>query len=262
MTDQSIAKHIKQEALREESLAYWSGRAQAYSASQLSSFDGPKRDTFAAVVEHYIPQLDRQVEVLDLGCGSGFLTMILAQAGCRITATDFSQEMLDEAAANVASISASDQVSFLRCAAQELPFEEERFDMVVSRNVTWVLEDVDKVYAHVMRVLRPGGVFVNMDAAYGQAFRAADERGETPTHATQSIDQLLTRNAIARELAISQAERPAWDIAELLRLGARTVKCHANLFDFSRELRGLSPETSTGAKAQSDAPMFALAAWK
>ena len=44
-------------------------------------------------------------------------------------------------------------------------------------------------------------------------------------HPTQSADQLRERNAIVADLPVTRAKRPAWDLAELLDLGATEVHC-------------------------------------
>ncbi|MBO4352200.1 MAG: winged helix-turn-helix domain-containing protein, partial [Eggerthellaceae bacterium] len=101
------------------------------------------------------------------------------------------------------------------------------FDFIVSRNVTWTLEDVDAVYAEVWRVLKDGGVFLNLDANYGRCFNEADSRGEVPTHPTQTLEQLRTRNDIAHDLAITLVDRPQWDIDQFWRLGASEIRCRS-----------------------------------
>lgn len=207
----------------QKSLEYWSGRAEEYSSFHMKSFNSEKHRWFADIVHPYIPRLDRPVEALDLGCGSGFMSLLLLEAGCTVQGIDFSEDMIAQAKANVAS--KGFDATYTPMKAQELAFDDASFDFVLSRNVTWVLEDVDKVYAEVFRVLRPGGVFLNLDANYGKAFMEQDARGETPQHPTQSLEQLRTRNEIASELAISHVERPAWDVSVFWGLGAHRVSC-------------------------------------
>ena len=206
--------------------AYWSGRADEYSALHMKAFGTEKKDRFAKQVDSALQlvQTGRMpLRALDLGCGSGFMSLILLEQGCEVTGVDFSAEMLAHARDNVASFGYD--ATFLQMAAQSLELPDASFDLVVSRNVTWVLEDVDDVYAEVFRVLAPGGVFLNMDANYGRGFNEADNRGETPTHPTQTLEQLRERNEIARDLAITLADRPSWDIGQFWQLGASEVRC-------------------------------------
>ena len=205
-----------------QSLEYWSGRAAEYSRLHMDSYESDKRKAFAEQVAMSIPDCDN-IEALDLGCGSGFMSMILADANCRVTGIDFSEDMLVLARQNLAQ--RGYEATLLRMRAQELAFSDGSFDFVVSRNVTWMLEDVDSVYAEVMRVLKDGGVFLNLDANYGRCFNEADARGEVPTHPTQTLAQLRLRNQIASDLPITLVDRPLWDIAQFWQLGASEVSC-------------------------------------
>ena len=208
----------------QKSLEYWSGRAKEYSRLHMDSYRSDKRMMFAEEVAKSIPDKD-DIEALDLGCGTGFMSMILLDAGCSVTGIDFSQDMLALARENLAR--KGYEATFLHMRAQQLDFPDGSFDFIVSRNVTWTLEDVDEVYAEVWRVLKDGGVFLNLDANYGKCFNEADARGEVPTHPTQTLSQLRTRNDIAHNLAITLVERPQWDIDQFWRLGASEIRCRS-----------------------------------
>lgn len=245
----------------EVSHEYWSGRAEEYSELHERELASDRGSAFAEVVRRLVVGARERlcegatsgaagsadggtvdetapiVQALDLGCGSGLLSILMARAGARVTGVDFSAEMIAQASANAARHGVGERVSFRQADAHELPFDSEAFDLVMTRNVTWVLDDVERVYAEALRVLRPGGAFVNIDAAYGQAFAAAEARGETPTHPTQTLEQLRTRNAITAGLPISRVERPAWDIQALRRAGARTVSCNEHFDETLESIR-------------------------
>lgn len=229
----------------EVSHGYWSGRAPEYSELHEREYASARGRALGEVMRRLVcdvaarlrvatagvgteteVEAPARVRALDLGCGSGLLSILLAQAGCDVTGIDFSEDMLMQARANAERHQVSDLTGFRQGDVHDLPFEDDTFDLVVTRNVTWVLEDVPRVYAEALRVLRPGGTFVNIDANYGQAFRAADLRGEVPTHPTQTLEQLRTRNAITVTLPISFVDRPSWDVETLRMLGASTVTCN------------------------------------
>lgn len=213
-------RHVSQK--EQQALEYWTGRAHEYSQLHMDSYVSEKRMVFAQQVALSIPP-GEGLDALDLGCGSGFMSMILLDAGCKVTGIDFSKDMLERARENLAGKGYEAELLHMR--AQQLDFPDESFDFIVSRNVTWMLEDVDTVYAEVMRVLKCGGVFLNIDANYGSCFNEADARGEVPTHPTQSLDQLRMRNDIARDLAITLVDRPLWDISCFWRLGTGEIRC-------------------------------------
>ena len=213
------------ETIRDRSLAYWSERAPEYSKLHEEELASKRGEDLAAALAE-LPPARPGARVLDLGCGSGLLSIVLAGQGCQVTGIDFSADMLAQARANAERHGVADNAEFVQTDVHDLPFGDATFDLVVTRNVTWVLQDVARVYAEALRVLKPGGMFANIDANYGKAFREAEERGEVPTHPTQTLAQLRERNDIVRDLSISHVERPLWDIETLWNLGASYVGCH------------------------------------
>ena len=68
--------------------------------------------------------------------------MILAEAGYHVTAIDYTPGMLEKAAENAAARNLSEKradIEFKRMDAQALEFEDESFDVIISRNLTWNL---------------------------------------------------------------------------------------------------------------------------
>ncbi len=249
----------------EESREYWSDRADDYSAHQMETTNSNKQQRFALIINRYMPRLSRTVNALDVGCGSAFLSILLAQRGANVTGTDFSADMVKHAQENMEAFGLSGK--FLQADAHHLPFDDESFDMIVTRNMTWVIQDVKGAYSQMMRVLRPGGLLINMDANYGRAFNAAGKAGIKPTHATQTPEQLRKRNELARDLAITKVDRPSWDIATLWDLGARHIECFRTVDEAIGAGNMIQPFDYAGSPAAAqhddgDAPMFVLVAWK
>jgi malonyl-CoA O-methyltransferase len=92
--------------------------------------------------------------VLDLGCGTGRHALWLARAGASVTAIDFSEGMLVQARCKAGA----ETVRFLaHDLHQPLPFANHEFDRVVSGLVLEHLADLDRFFAEVRRVLKPGG---------------------------------------------------------------------------------------------------------
>lgn len=96
----------------------------------------------------------QEMTVLDLGCGTGRHTAWLAAAGARVTAIDFSPEMLAVARRKTSGV----DVTFLTHDLHEtLPLPQEAFDLVVSGLVLEHLRNLEGFFAEAHRVLRPGG---------------------------------------------------------------------------------------------------------
>ena len=71
--------------------------------------------------------------------------------------------------ANSRILAKEEQVScdFQVMDAEHLSFQDESFDVVISRNLTWTLPEAAQAYKEWTRVLKPGGLLLNFDANYG-----------------------------------------------------------------------------------------------
>ncbi|MFJ2904762.1 class I SAM-dependent methyltransferase [Streptomyces sp. NPDC087212] len=105
----------------------------------------------------------RPGEVLDLGCGTGSLSLLASEQGHRVTGVDLAPAMLALARAKLAGRDAE----FLVGDAAAPPVGERRFDAVLVRHVLWTLPDP----AHVLRtwrgLLRPGGRLILVEGVWG-----------------------------------------------------------------------------------------------
>jgi SAM-dependent methyltransferase len=94
-------------------------------------------------------------DVLDVACGTGNAALRAAQAGGRVVGVDLTPELFD--AGRRLAADAGVEVEWVQGDAEELPFEDESFDVVVS-TFGCMFAPRHKVTAHELaRVLRPGG---------------------------------------------------------------------------------------------------------
>jgi malonyl-CoA O-methyltransferase len=109
------------------------------------------------------PQVDRLLgnvrglRVADIGCGTGRHALRMAAAGARVSATDFSPEMLNKARAKPG---AADVEFVLHDLAQPLPFPSATFERLVCGLVVEHIRDLPALFAHLRRVCRPAGLIV------------------------------------------------------------------------------------------------------
>jgi SAM-dependent methyltransferase len=98
-------------------------------------------------------------DVLDFGCGTGWLAAGIAQMGCRATGVDISPAAirLAEARAAAVALPGPGSLRYQSYAGQRLPFEDAGFDRVVCFDAFHHVRDQAATIAELARVLRPGG---------------------------------------------------------------------------------------------------------
>jgi len=96
-------------------------------------------------------------KILDIGAGTGFLSLILAEMGYDVVGVDISEEMLERAKKKAADQGLKPKVEFKLDDAEALSFRSESFDAVVNRAVLWTLPNPKKALSEWKRVLKPGG---------------------------------------------------------------------------------------------------------
>ena len=97
-------------------------------------------------------------KILEIAAGTGVVTDALLDAlpGSAIVATDLNPAMLAVAAGRLSS----ERIQFLQADAQDLPFGEALFDMVVCQFGVMFFPDRVAAYRETKRVLKPGGTFL------------------------------------------------------------------------------------------------------
>jgi arsenite methyltransferase len=140
------------------------GRAWArdldYPSELLARVPDTAAESFAGVANPFaLGPLAAGERVLDLGSGAGTDSLVAAQMvapGGSVTGVDMTPEMLAKARAAAAEMGA-ENVEFMEAEAESLPFENERFDVVISNGVIDLVPDKDAVFSEIHRVLVPGG---------------------------------------------------------------------------------------------------------
>ncbi|MFF4589359.1 class I SAM-dependent methyltransferase [Streptomyces sp. NPDC001388] len=140
----------------------WDAEAAGFDEEPDHGLRDPEvRAAWAERLRTWLPE--RAGELLDLGCGTGSLSLLAAEQGHRVTGVDLSAPMIDLARAKLAG---RDAVFLLGDAAAP-PVGERRFDTVLVRHVLWALPDPARVLAHWRGLLRPGGRLVLVEGVWG-----------------------------------------------------------------------------------------------
>jgi SAM-dependent methyltransferase len=138
---------------------------------------GPADARFVATEREFIlDRVDRTDRVLDLGCGTGRLTIPIAGLGGEVVGMDFSPGMLD--VARLRAVAGQVSVQFVEAdMTRQFPFPEESFDVVVSTLALMHVPPPQRrdVFCSIARVLRPGGrALVGVKNSLFEALSAAD----------------------------------------------------------------------------------------
>ncbi|ASN28240.1 SAM-dependent methyltransferase [Streptomyces pluripotens] len=140
----------------------WDAEAAAFDDEPDHGMRAPEvRAAWAARLRSWLPE--HSADLLDLGCGTGSLSLLAAEQGHRVTGVDSSPEMAGRARAKLAG---HDAVVLIGDAATP-PVAEERFDVVLVRHVVWALPDLAGALRRWRRLLRPQGRFVLVEGVWG-----------------------------------------------------------------------------------------------
>ncbi len=97
----------------------------------------------------------KPTELLDIGCGTGSLSIVLTALGCTVTGIDLSPEMITIAQTKARSAHQAIQFHVMDAAFPEFP--PQRFDVVLCRHILWALPEPDQVLERWVRLLKPSG---------------------------------------------------------------------------------------------------------
>ena len=137
---------------------YWTQRSHDFGTVRRNELEDEMGRKWFQELEKHLPE-NGKLKVLDVGTGTGFFAVLLAQAGYRVEGVDLTPAMLEEARALAAQRGMD--ITFREMDAQALDYEDGCFDAVISRNLTWTLPDPERAYGQWFRVLKPGGVLLN-----------------------------------------------------------------------------------------------------
>jgi 2-polyprenyl-3-methyl-5-hydroxy-6-metoxy-1,4-benzoquinol methylase len=115
--------------------------------------------------------------ILDAGCGTCAKSVLLAQRGFHVVATDFAPDALERAVPTIEAYGVRDRITLRQGDLLKLPFKDGEFQYAICWGVLMHIPNVDQALAELARVVGPGGKLVlsegNMHAWQSYALRAA-----------------------------------------------------------------------------------------
>ena len=123
---------------KERIVSYWEKRSGDFLEHKRAELHSPMSERWLYEIKNQLPQ-DRNLRILDVGCGAGFFSVLLAKEGYQVTGVDLTPDMVENAR-TLAEEEKTD-CEFFVMDAENLRFADESFDVVISRNLTWTLTE-------------------------------------------------------------------------------------------------------------------------
>jgi len=160
-------------AMNNDAAAMWDQQAAAFDDEPDHGLRDPAvRSAWIGLLTPVLP--DPPASVVDLGCGTGSLSVLLAQAGHHVHGLDTSRGMLEQARGKASQLGVA--VTLHHGDASQPPFPPASFDVVLARHVLWALPDPAGALAQWVTLLRPQGRLVLIEGRWmtGAGLSAAD----------------------------------------------------------------------------------------
>ena len=207
---------------KERIVNYWEKRSDSFLVQKRQELHSAMAERWMKEIRGQLPE-GKKLRILDVGCGAGFFSILLAKEGYQVTGIDLTPDMIK----NARLLAEEEKVSceFQVMDAENPEFQEETFDVVISRNLTWTLPHVQHAYQEWIRVLKKCGILLNFDANYGITdFSNVADLPENHAHNILGDDMMRECEEIKRQLPISSYSRPAWDLETLGALELKEFK--------------------------------------
>ncbi len=209
--------HLKKtnEYLEEKMSEYWDERSASYSEQSMTQLFGDKRTAWENLIFGSIPE-NEPLDILDIGTGPGFFSILAALRGHKVTAVDMNTEMLDKARKNAGL----NQVSIrFHQVGNRLPSDDESFDLILSRDVTWTLTNPEEQLKHWASKLKKGGTMLYFDAEWYGYLNNRKKQAEIEANRNEVLKKggfiygkASHLEKLAAELPMTYKARPGWDI--------------------------------------------------
>ncbi|AEH06086.1 class I SAM-dependent methyltransferase [Methanothermococcus okinawensis] len=142
--------------VKKEVKTYWDFRSQSYD-------DSPGHSGFVDIWRTVLSETFKgKMKILDVGCGTGFLSLILAELGHEVVGIDLSEGMLSKAEKKAGDLGLN--IDFIIGDAENLPFDDGSFDIVVERHILWTLPNPDKAIKEWSRVIKNEGKLILIES--------------------------------------------------------------------------------------------------
>ena len=146
-----------------QSTQFWDKIADKY-AKQPIADEAAYQKKLSVTRDYFHPDM----EVLEIGCGTGSTAILHAPYVKHIRAIDFSENMLAIAQVK-AEAEHINNVTFEQAAIEDIAIPDQSLDMVLGLSILHLLKDRESAIARVYQMLKPGGFFVTSTVCIGES---------------------------------------------------------------------------------------------
>ena len=210
-TTAAVASHYGKQGLLQSILAGL--RAAGKDPDRLTAVDLAACDHFhlggrdATLELLRLSGLRAGARVLDVGGGIGGPARTLAEEGCSVTVLDLTEEFCQTGAALTERVGLAARLTFRHASALAMPFEKEAFDAVWTQHSSMNVEDKEKLYSEIARVVRRGGLLAMHEIMAGPE---APPHFPVPWASVSTISFLRAPDAVRRLIEASGFRERVW----------------------------------------------------
>ncbi len=153
---------IANEPLKREISGIWNLHSASYDRAGGMIQNARERDAWVSHIKRHLPE--GKLKVLDVGCGTGEISLLMAGLGYDVTGIDISKKMMEKAAAK--ALDAGLSIDFMSGDAERTGFDTGSFDVVICRFLLWTLPNPGRALDEWHRILKDGGMVLIIDGKW------------------------------------------------------------------------------------------------
>ena len=180
---------MEDKQFKKEVTEYWDAGSSDYdTAPGHGLFHEEEKQEWIKALKEIVPE---GAKVLDVGCGTGFLTLLLAEMGHTVKGLDLSEGMQADAKRKVKEKGFEDRVTFAIGDAEKPDEPDNEYDVVINRHLLWTLPHPDTAISEWLRVVKPGGKVIIIDGdwkVWAKKFKEHEEEPEGDEHHEHTHD--------------------------------------------------------------------------
>jgi ubiquinone/menaquinone biosynthesis C-methylase UbiE len=183
-----------------EIVEYWDAEAANFdTAPDHGLLDNNTKNEWISLLTSLIPI--KSGSILDMGCGTGTLSIILSNLGYQVTGIDLSPNMIN--IAQQKALQDNVTIEFIVGNARKPTFPSASFDLILARHIVWALPEYKKTLKNWSELLKPGGYFVLIEGYW--ITQAGIHQNELIKALPSNFELLQKKNLSSQELLWGKA---------------------------------------------------------